>query len=249
MIYSIYFSPTGGTKKCIDILIQNEEQVIEIDLLTSNMNDITFTSNDLVYIAVPSFAGRVPSVVIDKIKQVNGYGACVVPVVVYGNRAYDDTLLELKNTVEEVHFKSIAAVCANAQHSIMKQYGKNRPDEKDIEDLNGFAAKIKEAYLNKTYKDFEVPGNIPYIEMKKGTLFPFTSDACTMCGLCANECPTHAIPIDAPNTTNNDVCINCIHCISICPFSARSLNQEEVDKKAKRMEKLFEGRKKNELFM
>lgn len=249
MIYSIYFSPTGNTKKCIDEITSAWYSKIEIDLFKKDMNTISFEENDLVYFAVPSFAGRVPSVVIEKIKEIQGNKACVVPIVVYGNRAYDDTLLELKNTLEEVHFISIAAICVNAQHSIMKQYGANRPDKQDILEMHHYAKQIKEVYENKKYKAFQVPGNMPYVSIKKGILFPITSDNCIKCGLCASECPTHAIAYETLNRVNEDLCINCMHCIHICPLSAKHLDKDEVNKKAEKMAKLFAVRKKNEIFI
>ena len=40
-----------------------------------------------------------------------------------------------------------------------------------------------------------------------------------------------------------------MRCVSVCPKTARALNAEMLGAVAKKMEKAFEGRKKNELFI
>ena len=42
-------------------------------------------------------------------------------IVVYGNRAYDDTFVELQDVLTGAGFVCIAAVAATAEHSIMRQ--------------------------------------------------------------------------------------------------------------------------------
>ena len=50
---------------------------------------------------------------------------------VYGNRAFEDTLLELEDTLVLAGFDCKAAVAAVAEHSIMHQFGQGRPDAED----------------------------------------------------------------------------------------------------------------------
>lgn len=45
--------------------------------------------------AVPVYAGRVPNVLLKYLNSMQGYGAKAVPLVLYGNRDYDDALVEL----------------------------------------------------------------------------------------------------------------------------------------------------------
>ena len=52
-------------------------------------------------------------------------------VAVFGNRAYDDALLEMQDVASEIGFRVIAAVAAVAEHSIIRKYGKGRPDADD----------------------------------------------------------------------------------------------------------------------
>ena len=57
-----------------------------------------------------------------KISFLKGNGARAVLLVVYGNREYEDTLLELSDVMEAAGFSPVAAVAAVAEHSIMHQF-------------------------------------------------------------------------------------------------------------------------------
>ena len=67
--------------------------------------------------AVPSYGGRVPEIAVSRLKQMKGNGARAVLLVVYGNREYEDTLLELSDVMEAAGFSPVAAVAAVAEHS------------------------------------------------------------------------------------------------------------------------------------
>jgi len=252
-VYNIFFSPTGGTKKVANELISVwKDDITEIDLIKSKdkIYQADFSNEDIVFISVPSFGGRVPSIITNIFKSVSGNNAKAVLTAVYGNRAYEDTLIELKNILQKSGFLCVAAVAANAEHSIMHQYGKGRPDEQDIAELKEFSLKIKQALVNSTYsKSVYVPGNYPYRSYNGVPMKPTAGKACTACGLCAAECPVEAIPSDFPSQTDKKKCISCMHCISICPIQARSLNALMVNAGALAMKKAFAERKINELFL
>ena len=96
MLYNIYFSPTGGTKKVADILVRNPGgEVCEVDVCC-DIEKMALQAEDVCLIFVPSFAGRVPQVAIERLKKISGNGAKVVLNCVYGNREWDDTLTELR---------------------------------------------------------------------------------------------------------------------------------------------------------
>lgn len=106
-IYALYFSPTGGTKRVLDILISAwdcEKEYIDLSDCSNSVLNISFDSNDICVVAVPSFSGRVPQFIIPKLHKVQGRGIKAMLVTVYGNRAFDDTLLELKETMESSGF-------------------------------------------------------------------------------------------------------------------------------------------------
>ena len=101
-IYNIYFSPTGGTKKVTDILCsvwEEEKQEIDLAVFGADYKRYTFEKEDICIVGVPSYGGRVPKAALDALGQMNGRGARAVLAAVYGNRAYDDTLLELREAL------------------------------------------------------------------------------------------------------------------------------------------------------
>ena len=167
-IYAIYFSPTGGTEKIVTFIAEQFGEYQSIDLCekTSGLTN-DFSKEDLCIIGVPSFGGRVPAIALERIKALSGNNATAILITVYGNRAYEDTLIELEDTLIEKNFTCQAAIAAVAEHSIMHQFAAGRPDQNDLTELASFAQKIKEKTNNTVKTDFppvHVPGNRPYRE-------------------------------------------------------------------------------------
>ena len=128
-IYSIYFSPTQGTKNITNTLAQGIGIYQEIDLCeyTDPIPERVFSENDICLIGVPSYGGRVPRTAVERINGFKGNGASAILVVSYGNRDYDDTLIELFDVVKSQGFTCIGGVAAIAEHSIMHQFASGRP--------------------------------------------------------------------------------------------------------------------------
>ena len=144
-LYTIYFSPTGGTKKVADILTKGmKQEAKEIDMIKhpDMIVQTGFGENDVCLIAVPAYGGRIPSVVKEKLQKTKGNGAKAVLVAVFGNRAIDDTLLELQDVLEAGRFICVAGIEAVAEHSLMHRFGTGRPDQQDEKELLEFAARI-----------------------------------------------------------------------------------------------------------
>ena len=114
--YNIYFSPTGGTKKVADIICYAlEGDFNEIDLC-SNIDLTSLCEDDICVVSVPSYGGRVPGTAVDRLKCISGNGAKAILNCVYGNRAWEDTLTELQDTLEELGFRCVAALATVAEH-------------------------------------------------------------------------------------------------------------------------------------
>ena len=251
-VYSMYFSPTGGTKNVMDILSEELSADTQIDLSVpdADYGTYSFKDEDVCLIGVPSYGGRVPSIVLERIRRMRPNGALAVVIVVFGNRAYDDTLLELKNEVEACGFQVGAAAAAVAEHSIMRQFGAGRPDAEDKNELCRFAKAIGELTTNrKNIKEFKVPGNFPYKEYGGVPFKPKAKNSCTQCGLCAEKCPVQAIPKDNLPSVDEMKCISCMRCVSDCPQQARKLNKAVLFAASQSMKKVCSGRKENELFL
>ena len=95
--YSIYFSPTGGTKKVADILTSNLSGAYEEIDLSREVTPLSLNEADVCIISVPSYGGRVPAIAIQRLRLLSGNGAKAILNCVYGNREWEDTLTELQD--------------------------------------------------------------------------------------------------------------------------------------------------------
>lgn len=251
-VFQIVFSPTGGTQKVADtITLKWDKPARKIDLSDpkTDFAAISLEKEDIAVIAVPSFGGRVPALAVERLEKIHGNGAMCVAVCVYGNRAYEDTLIELNDAAAKSGFQVIAGIAAIAEHSIMHQYATGRPDEEDRTQLQGFAEKILEKISNADMSAPQIPGNRPYKKAGGAGLVPKADHKCNVCGLCAEKCPAQAISRENPRETDGKKCISCMRCISVCPQSARKVNSAMVSVAAMAIKKACSEKKSNELFL
>ncbi len=253
-VHVFYFSPTHTTK----IIVQNIGKGINLetydyDLTFSceNPKEYSFGKEDLVIIGVPVYGGRTPVVTREMLKRIKGDKALAVPVVIYGNRAYEDCLLELKNILEDNGFETIAGGAFIGEHSYTKKVGTNRPDNLDIEKALEFGKLIKEKLENETYShNIQVKGNFPYkTDMPKLVFAPAPNENCVDCGSCASVCPTGAIDIDDHRKINPEKCIRCYACVRACRFAGRELAGNPLAKILNFLETTCLDRKEPEIFI
>ena len=235
-IVEITFSPTGGTKKVADQIscylgnITNTVNLIRHDV---SFSDVAVPSDSLAVIAAPVFEGVIPDTAIERIKEIQGNHANCVVIAVYGNRAYDDGLIQLK------------------EHSIMRQFGSGRPDAEDSKELRKFAEEILEKLSSEKElsTDYFVPGSHEYKRLGNLNVVPKASASCTGCGKCADACPTGAINKNNIRTGDSSKCISCMGCIAACPKGIRKLNPVFLAAASLKMKDLLSGRKPNEIFL
>ncbi len=249
----IVFSPTGGTLKAAKAVSEEWRGNTEtIDLTDPNrdFSEYSFNSGDTALIAVPSYGGRVPAAAAERLSKIKGGGAKCVLLCVYGNRAYEDTLVEMEDIAKSCGFEVKAAIAAVAEHSIVRKYAAGRPDGEDIKKLKEFSKTVLEK-LQKENDGGEpkLAGNRPYKKASGAGLTPKANQSCVKCGTCAESCPVKAISKENIGTADSKKCISCMRCVKICPHGARDVNKAVVSAVSLALKKSCSQRKECELFI
>lgn len=250
-LYALYFSPTGGTKKVLDMICSAwdcQKEYMNVSDPSRTDLSVTFHENDICIVSVPSFGGRVPRFIIPILQNLRGNKAKAILITTYGNRAFDDTLLELKDTMEQAGFLCYCAIAAVTRHSVTPKYGAGRPDADDIAELKQFSIRCRNA-LNGPFSPMDVPGNRPYRKYVSIPVTPKADKRCNACGLCYQKCPVHAIPGGNYRKCNPNLCISCLQCVTVCPQNARHVNALVLKLAERKMKKSCSGRKPNLLFL
>jgi ferredoxin len=251
MYVQIHFSPTGGTENIANAITKYWSPIEKIDLSVSdnNYSKYSLSNDDIAIIAMPSFGGLAPQIALERLSKINGNSAKCILVCVYGNRAYDDTLVQMADVAEQCGFHVIAAISAVAEHSIMHQYATGRPNSADYNQLSDFVAKIEEKMKAGNFAKPALPGNRPYKKAGRVGLVPKATSGCTECGLCSKQCPVGAINPQFPKKTDVQKCISCMRCVSNCPQHARKVSKLMVFIASCAIKKACSEIKQNELFI
>jgi len=241
-VWAVYFSPTGNAKKVITTMAKKAAECLGVPMESFDFtlpekreNKMSFADTDLVFFCTPVYAGRIPNKMLPYVQSAfEGNGALAVPVSVFGNRNFDNGLIELRNELELHGFHTIAAAGIPTEHVFSDQLATGRPDADDLVKIAEFGAKAakKAADMTEIPEKVAVRGDDPvgayYTPLGtdgKPAVFlkakPVTDpEKCTKCGICATVCPMGSIPKDAPDTCTG-ICIKCQACIKACPTGAK----------------------------
>jgi flavodoxin/ferredoxin len=258
----IYFSATGTTQKVLEsiakgIAVENIKH-INLTLPEGAHQTVTSFSDEFVIIGAPVYGGRLPVDAINRFKQLTASNTLAVLIVVYGNREFEDALLELKNLAIELGFIPVAGGAFIGEHSFASKevpIANGRPDSLDIQKAMAFGSKIKDKvfglHSSDAQLDLEVPGSFPYKAggARSMAVSPVANeDLCTVCGTCAGVCPTAAISINGTVTTKVELCIRCCACIKYCPECARVMEDSMWKDIAKWLNENCSTRKEPQIF-
>ncbi len=254
-ITRVYFSPTYNTKTAVRLIAEplsgNQEQ---LDLTgPGSRPDYYFMENEAVVVGVPVYGGRVPAVAAERLKKLHGRKTAAVLVVTYGNRAYEDALLELKLIMQRQGFCPMAAAAVSAEHNIVRSIGAGRPDKADRKRLRQFGRELGKRFweLPSNYRigDLKVPGNRPFKKFRGVPLKIKVGLSCKNCGACIRKCPVQAISRTDPRVTDTQRCITCMRCVKVCPSGARKINTMVLLAVGQKLKKVCSERREAEFFI
>ena len=244
----IYFSPTHTSKRVAEAIAEGiaAEQVTTIDL-TRDMPKETLLQA-LTVIAVPVYTGHIPPVALRRMERLKGKHTPVVLVVVYGNRAYEQALVELDQYAEAHGFYTIAAATFVGEHSYSTRkhpIAQGRPNLEDLEQARNFGREIRKKVEETADSEHLYGIDVRRIPRPKQPFFPLfrflrkvmkirksgikparspwlpDKRKCVHCGTCAEQCPTQAITPGDETYTDVERCIRCCACVKCCPQEAR----------------------------
>ena len=272
-VWAVYFSATGTTEQTVKTIAAAAARelgcpwhAISFTLPQERQEKLQFCTGDLVILGTPVYAGRVPNVLLPFLKEsIKGNGALAVPVVLFGNRNYDDALIELRNLLQLRHFSCVAAAAFVGEHAFSTVLAAGRPDDEDRKLMDGFGETVAGKVLN---LDFVPPEKLPiavsgcdpirpyykprdregnYINILK--VKPVTdAEKCTNCGLCAAKCPMGSISADNVAEVAG-ICIKCCACVKGCPTGAKYFTDEGYLYHQHELEEMYARRAEVTMFL
>lgn len=257
-VHLIYFSPTHTSAKTAYAIAEgmHAETLSESDITYEDPEDtVRIHRGELTIVAVPVYGGRVAEMAMRRLREFRADRTPVVPVVVYGNRDYEDALKELSDMLTAQGFIPVSAGAFIGEHSFSRKdmpIGAGRPDEADHQLAYQFGSEIRKKMRELSsltdLTPLEVKGNFPYrMKSPSAPQAPVIDEnLCTQCEYCIDVCPVSAIyVVDGSMFSDPATCIKCCACVKDCPEGARTFDTPYTAM----LHKNFSTRREPELFI
>lgn len=156
-IRSIFFSPTGTSKKIAEAITRGvaaptDESTLALTVHTLDLThtagpETTLSAETVAVIAAPVYGGRIAPVAMKRLAGIRGSGGPAVVVALYGNRAFEHAVVELAGLVSRQGFVPVAAAAFVGEHSYSTPetpIAAGRPDAQDLTAAEAFGRAIRQ---------------------------------------------------------------------------------------------------------
>lgn len=265
-LHVLYFSPTGGTEKIARLVAGElgkklglEPGYIPFTRPAERETDYHFDPQDLLVMASPVYAGRLPNKLMPEYKaRIFGENTPAVPICVFGNRSPDEALRELALLLEGNGFRLAGGAAFAGRHAFSDQVGEGRPDGEDLAQIADFAAKIADKLAGDA---------LPLLDMDRSEIGPYYTplktdgapakflkarplthwDKCSHCGACARACPMGSI--DPQTMEAVGLCIKCQACVRKCTRHAKYFEDGDFLSHVAMLEQNYTRRADNQILL
>ena len=236
-----YFSATGITETIsnhIAAILKREGNSVKLKniiRLDSRQFQYDFLEFDACIFGFPVFGGRPPTVVEEWMKKLDGRDQKCSMFFTYGGRDLEWAHQVTYYLLTQANFQVVLSAEFIGKHSFNVAKGwslaEGRPNQLDFDIAKEFALQSIKRFQKDS--DFSIDLSEFTYRPKKtresrgpwAKFYPSRGkDDCSMCYLCEKECPVKAFDAIS-GETNRKLCIQCMHCVTICPDKAIHISE------------------------